>query len=145
MACLILVIGAGIYITRFSQAASSYDTAVLADNPVAYWAMTNTTGTEPDLTGHGHAGTYHGGTLAQGTLLNGNKAATFNGTNQYLSVPSSAALSIPTTHQLTWEAWIKPSTLQFPTGFKPVSGSMSWESTRPSPHPPVATRRTLDR
>jgi hypothetical protein len=48
-------------------------------------------------------------------MPNGDKAADFNGTNQYLTVPSSADLSIATTKTLTWEGWIRPDTLQFST------------------------------
>src|SRR5678809_986868 len=40
-----------------------------------------------------------------------------------MSVPSNAAFSIPTTHSLTWEAWIRPDTLQFP---KNSSGYVDW-------------------
>jgi hypothetical protein len=94
--------------------ASSYDQTILADGPVAYWAMNKLSGSEPDLTGNNHTGTYHSGTATSATMPNGDKAADFNGSSQYLSVPSSAAFSIPTTHSLTWEAWIRPDVLQFP-------------------------------
>jgi Concanavalin A-like lectin/glucanases superfamily len=95
-------------------ASGSYDDVVLADGPVAYWAMDQRSGTEPDRTGHGHSGTYPKGTSAQAALPNGDVAADFNGADQYLTVPSSAAFSIPTTGNLTWEAWIRPDVLQFP-------------------------------
>src|SRR3954462_1179522 len=42
------------------DAATAYDDAILADQPVAYWRVDRTTGTEPDLTGHGNDGTYKG-------------------------------------------------------------------------------------
>jgi hypothetical protein len=90
---------------------SNYDDAVLADGPVAYWAM-NGSGTETDLTGNGHTGTYHG-TPDAAALPNGDQGAAFDGQSQYLSVASDAALSIPTTKNFTWEAWIRPDTLQF--------------------------------
>jgi hypothetical protein len=93
---------------------SRYDDLILADHPVAYWAMDHASGTEPDLTHHGHTGTYPVGTKAQVMLPNGNLAADFNGSDQYLTVPSSASFSIPTTGNLTWEAWIRPDVLQFP-------------------------------
>ena len=95
---------------------SSYDEVVLADHPVAYLAMSGTS-TEPDLTGYGHTGTYKGGAPVAATLPDGERAADFNATGshsgQYLTVPSSTVFSIPTTHQLTWEAWIRPDVLQF--------------------------------
>jgi hypothetical protein len=87
---------------------------VLADHPVAYWAMNSPSGSEPDLTGNGHTGMYQGGSPTQSTLPNGDKAADFNGSSQYLTVPSAAVLSIPTTGNLTWEGWINPDVLQFP-------------------------------
>lgn len=102
---------------------SGYDSLILGDKPVAYWGMTNPAGTETDLSGHGHAGTYKGGIPTATTLLNGDKAADFNGSGEYLTVPSSAAFSIPTTHQLTWEGWIRPDTLQFPSA---TTGYADW-------------------
>jgi hypothetical protein len=87
---------------------------VLADSPVAYWAMDRGSGSEPDLSGHGHAGTYPAGTKALAALPDGEHAADFDGASQYLTVPSSAAFSVPTTGELTWEAWIRPDVLQFP-------------------------------
>ena len=102
---------------------SSYDQTILADGPVAYWAMNKLTGTEPDLTGNNHTGTYHSGTTAAAALPNADQAADFNGSSQYVSVPSSAAFSIPTTGNLTWEAWIRPDVLQFPND---SNGYVDW-------------------
>ena len=93
---------------------ASYDAAVLCDDPVAFWGMTAKGASENDLTGKGNTGKYMGGTPKIATLPNGEGAADFDGATQYLTVPSSAAFSIPTTHRLTWEAWIRPSVLQFP-------------------------------
>src|SRR5581483_943729 len=87
---------------------TSYDSVILADHPVMYL---NSSGN--DLTGNGHNGSFVGGTPASATLPNGDSAPDYNGTNQYMTVPSSPALSIATTKQLTWEAWIRPDTLQF--------------------------------
>jgi len=106
-----------------SPGGSDYDATVLADGPVMYLAMTALSGTEPDLTGHGHDGTYHGGTTTSATLPNGDPAADFAGNPQYVSVPSHAALSIPTTKNLTWEAWIRPDVLQFD---EDSSGYVDW-------------------
>ena len=102
--------------TKASAQLSSYDQTVLSDHPVAFLDMAGTS-TEPDITGDGHTGTYKGGGPALTTLPDGERAADFNTTGshsgQYLTVPSSAAFSIPTAHQLTWEAWIRPDVLQF--------------------------------
>jgi hypothetical protein len=105
--------------------ARGYDDVVLADHPVAYWAMRHAAGQEPDLTGHGHDGSYVAGTPGPASLPNADVAADFDGATQYLTVPSSAALSIPTTHSLTWEAWIRPDVLQFPHE-DPSSGAVAW-------------------
>src|SRR2546423_10191644 len=47
-------------------------------------------------------------------MPNGDQVVLFNGSNQYLTIPTSGAFSIPTTRYLTWEAWVQPSVLQFP-------------------------------
>jgi hypothetical protein len=102
--------------------ASNYDQAIVADGPVAYWAMNKLSGNEPDLTGNNHTGAYHFGATAA-AMPNGDTAADFDGTKQYVSVPSSAVFSIPTTGNLTWEAWIRPDVLQFPNA---SSGYVDW-------------------
>jgi hypothetical protein len=91
-----------------SASVPAYDEVVLADGPVAFWDMSHAD-TELDLTGNGHAGTYHR-RPALAAMPDGDLVADFDGT-EYLSIPSSAALSIPTTGSLTWEAWIKPDAL----------------------------------
>jgi hypothetical protein len=101
----------------------SYDDLVLADHPVGYWAMAHAGGTEPDLSGGGNAGTYRGGTPAPSALPNGDVAARFDGATQYLTVPSRAAYSIPTTGDLTWEAWLSADALEFPHN---SNGYVSW-------------------
>jgi hypothetical protein len=105
------------------NAASTYDQAVLADGPVGYWAMNQSPASEPDLTNRTSAGSYKGGTAPLVAMPNGDQAADFNGSSQYMSIPSNAAFSIPTAHSLTWEAWIRPDTLQFPNN---SSGYVDW-------------------
>ncbi|HEY4102329.1 MAG TPA: LamG-like jellyroll fold domain-containing protein [Polyangiaceae bacterium] len=103
----------------------TYDQLVLADGPVAYWDVNRAPVTELDLTGNGHDGTYQGaGAPPRVELPNGDSAADFDGKAQYLSVPSSAAFSIPTTGNLSWEAWIRPDVLQFPNDSS--SGYVDW-------------------
>ena len=93
---------------------ANYDQTILCDHPVAYWAMNKASGSEPDLTINGHTGTHQGGTVPLVALPNADQASDFNGSSQYVTIPSSAAFSIPTTGNLTWEAWIRPDVLQFP-------------------------------
>lgn len=96
------------------EAAPSYDATVLADNPALYLPMNSfSSGVEKDTSGNGLNGTYKGGTPSAATLPDGEKAADFNGSSEYLSVPSSPSLSIPETGKLTYEAWIRPDTLSF--------------------------------
>jgi hypothetical protein len=96
-----------------SSAASSYDSLVLTDHPVAFWDLKRSSGTEADLSGNGNTGTYQGGIPAGATMPNGDEAADFNGSSEYLTIPSKGSMSIPTTGKLTWEAWIRPDVLQF--------------------------------
>jgi hypothetical protein len=96
------------------SATDAYDAAVLADQPVAFWAMNRGSASEPDLTGKGHTGSYLGGATQIAQLPNGDSVVVFDGATQYLTVPSSAAFSIPTTGNLAWEAWLRPDVLQFP-------------------------------
>jgi hypothetical protein len=104
----------------------NYDAMILAGKPVAYWAMTNPTGAESDLTGNHHSGSYpKGGRLV--ALPNGDKAVDFDGASQYMTVPSDPSFSIPTSHQLTWEAWIRPDVLRWSAHSDPSShGYVAW-------------------
>jgi hypothetical protein len=103
--------------------AMTYDQAILCEKPVAYLAMNKLSGSEPDLTGNSHTGTYKGTAATASTLPNGDQAANFDGSSQYVTVPSSAVFSIPTTGTLTWEAWIRPAVLQFPNN---SGGYVDW-------------------
>ncbi|MFL6306115.1 MAG: hypothetical protein ACJ72H_21505 [Candidatus Sulfotelmatobacter sp.] len=105
----------GNFVIEVGSSPSAYNQAILADSPVAFWNVAGTGSTEPDLSGKGNTGTYNGGSPGLSTMPNGDQIAVFNGSSQYLSVPSNAALSIPTTGNLTWEIWVKPSVLSFPT------------------------------
>lgn len=93
---------------------NAYDQTALGDQPVAFWDVSATANTEVDITGNGNTGTYQNGTPSTSSMPNGDPVAVFNGSNQYLTIPSNASFSIPTTGNLTWEAWIQPDVLQFP-------------------------------
>ena len=101
----------------------SYDDTVTKDRPAAYWAMRSPgAGTEKDLAGKLH-GSYHG-KPQRTTLPNGDTAADFDGTGQYLQVPDAAALSAATRGVLTIEAWMRPDTLDFRS--QEGSGYVHW-------------------
>jgi hypothetical protein len=75
--------------------------------------MTALAATEPDVTGNGAQGTYRGTAPTTIAMPNGDRAAHFDGSTGYLTIPSRASLSIPTTRSLTWEGWINADVLQF--------------------------------
>ncbi|WP_156024768.1 LamG-like jellyroll fold domain-containing protein [Smaragdicoccus niigatensis] len=102
---------------------SAYDKAVLVDAPAAYWVMRGGGGTETDQTGRGLTGAYRGGTPAVSTMPNSDPVVVFNGSSQYLQVPSKNVLSISTTGKLTFEAWIRPDVANFPSN---LSGYVDW-------------------
>jgi hypothetical protein len=103
---------------------SNYNATILADEPVMFLGMHSPSlSSETDLTGNGHDAVYKGGMQATATMPNGDAAAVFNGVDQYATVPSSAALSIPTTGELTWEGWIRPDVLTFS---KSTGGYVDW-------------------
>jgi hypothetical protein len=84
-----------------------YDYLVLSGNPVAYW---NTSGA--DITGHSHTGILINSPGIT-TMPNGDGSLVFNGTSQYMEVPSATELSVPATGILTLEGWIRPDVLDF--------------------------------
>jgi len=102
---------------------TTYDQMILCDQPVAYWAMKGTASTEPDLVAN-NTGTYKGAAPTAATLPNGDAAAHFDGSTGYLTIPSNAVFSLPTTHSLTWEGWINADTLQFPNASS--DGYIDW-------------------
>jgi hypothetical protein len=103
---------------------SVYNAVVLDDKPSAYWTMRHArAGYEGDASGHGHEGKYFGHpTTAR--LPNGETAAVFNGSSQYMQVKDHRALSPATTGVLTIEAWIRPDTLKFQ--HKEGTGYVHW-------------------
>lgn len=75
----------------------SFDSTVLADSPVAYLKLADTSGTiAADTSGNGHTGTYHNVILNQTGLISGeaDKATAFNGTTSYVDLGNPAALQI---------------------------------------------------
>jgi hypothetical protein len=82
---------------------------VLADGPIAYWRLGESSGTTAvDATGNGHTGTYLGGvTLGVPAALVGDTdtAARFNGSNGMVQVPDSAPLRLNASWSI--EFWAK--------------------------------------
>jgi PKD repeat protein len=91
--------------------ATSYQSVVLADGPVGYWRLSETSGTTAqDYTANGLNGSYMnsptlGVTGAITTDTSTNKAVTLNGTDEYVFVNDATALDVGDT--FTLEAWVK--------------------------------------
>ena len=95
-----------------SAPVASYQTEVLADSPISYWRLGETTGTTAaDSTGSNPGSIKSGVTLGATGALSGdtNTAMTFNGSTGYVSMADSASLNM--TGDLTVEAWAKPGSL----------------------------------
>jgi large repetitive protein len=88
---------------------ANYREVVLADSPLAYWRLGESSGTSAvDETGNGHTATYHGSpTLGATGALAGdaNTAVTFDGVNDYVD----CAIDLSAQNQLTIECWLKVS------------------------------------
>ncbi|WP_157273027.1 LamG domain-containing protein [Paenibacillus daejeonensis] len=91
-------------------AASAYDDAVLADNPVGYWKLGP--GGGDDQSGSGMNGSFNGSPGGK-TMPNGDAATVFNGSSQYFTIPDHNLLEVTRSGILTIEAWMRPDTLQF--------------------------------
>lgn len=83
-----------------------YVMEVMADTPVSYWKLDETSGTIATDAVGGNNGTYTGGyTLNQpGIPSTGRPAALFNGTSGYVALGTPASLNI--TAAWTLEAWV---------------------------------------
>ncbi|HLO83480.1 MAG TPA: LamG domain-containing protein [Nostocaceae cyanobacterium] len=87
------------------QASSLYASRVLADNPLAYWRLGETSGNIAyDSSGNGNHGTYYGGVTlgVSGGIIDNNTAANFDGVNDYIQTPLNSNL-----RNLTIETWFK--------------------------------------
>lgn len=90
-----------------SGPSTRYSSAILADSPLLYFRLGDTSGTTVvDSSGNGHNGTYHGSpTLGAAGALAGdiNTAVTFDGVNDYID----CALNLSAYQKLSVEFWLK--------------------------------------
>jgi len=110
----------------FTAGTWGYAGEVLADAPVSYWRLGESTGTTAADAKGGRNGTYVNGPVlgVAGALVgDSDKAATFDGTNDRVEVPYTAVLNPAT---FTLEAWAKASTT---AGFKTVMSSWTNDGT----------------
>ena len=96
-----------------------YPQAVVADAPVAYWRLGDTSGTTAADRVGTNSGTLVGGlTLGvPGALAAGNSAMQFDGVDgTRVAVPGSASLgAVNGASAITMEAWVNPQTLTLPS------------------------------
>jgi glucose/arabinose dehydrogenase/PKD repeat protein len=95
---------------RTSGASSSYSSTIMANAPLSYWRLGETSGTTAvDQTG-AHSGTYFGGPtlgVAGAIVGDANTAVTLNGTSQYVTVPDSTPFRFAGTAPFSVEVWFK--------------------------------------
>lgn len=108
-------------VSTTSLTISTYDTAVLADQPKGYWPLTP--GDALDYSGNGHTGIFTG-SPANATMPNGDIASAFNGSTQYFTIADHNDLELTTTGIITIEAWMRPDTLEFSN--QQSSGYVHW-------------------
>jgi hypothetical protein len=106
---------------------ASYVASVLADTPVAYYRLDDTTGTTArDVTKHGYDGTYEGGvTLGVPGVLTDDTAAAFDGTSGIVRVGPNPSFDGKAPFSL--EAWIRPAALS--AGFRGVVSNETTTTT----------------
>ncbi len=92
-----------------SRLTSSYPRAVVRDGALAHWRLGESSGTAAVDTIGGRNGNLLGGVVLgqPGALPDGTSAMLFNGSNAYIQVPSSTALSLA--GDLTLELWVNVS------------------------------------
>ncbi len=102
---------------------SAYSNAVLSDGPSGYWRLGETSGTTANDAAGLNPGSYkNGALLGQASLLpadSANRSVRFDGTNDYVNIPSSSSLS--PTAKVSVEAWIKPNALPTTGNFASVA------------------------
>lgn len=107
-----------------------YRKLVLADTPVAYWRLGETSGTTAnDISGNGRHGTYQGGvTLGQpGALVgDGDAAAWFDGVDDAVSVSNNTAFNFTATQDFSVECWLRGTWTQHGTLIEKWSGDGSY-------------------
>ncbi len=86
-----------------SAAATTYDSAVLADKPTFYWPLNETSGAVRDLTGHAAASTVTSANL--GVAGAAGTAASFDGVSQRVQVPYTSTMRLPASFSA--EVWAK--------------------------------------
>lgn len=98
--------------TRGSSQATRYAAAVLADSPIAYWKLDETSGTTAaDAGAAGATGSRPAGLGSSAGAMDGSTAALFNGVSgvSLISVPVAAGSVLDLSAAFSVEAWIRPT------------------------------------
>ncbi|MFE7958248.1 LamG-like jellyroll fold domain-containing protein [Streptomyces sp. NPDC057413] len=114
--------------TTYGYAAGNhYRTTVLDADPFAYWRMGETSGTtavDGVDTNEGNVnGTYHNVTLGSAGPLASSKAASFNGTSSYLSIPGTPGATRTYASVSLWFKTSQAGGVLFYYGDKPLTDS----------------------
>ncbi|MBD2267379.1 M10 family metallopeptidase C-terminal domain-containing protein [Anabaena sp. FACHB-1391] len=101
----------------------SYISTVLADVPLAYWRLDETSGTTVyDSSGNGYNGTYFGAVeLGKTSGINSGSSANFDGTDDYVDTPLDS-----NSQPLTIEAWFQADVT---TGEHSIVDSDTWSQS----------------
>ncbi|MDQ2826026.1 MAG: family 16 glycosylhydrolase [Actinomycetota bacterium] len=102
----------------------AYRAAVLGDGPAGYWRLGEASGTTAADSAGADPGAYRNGVSLGASSLTSDtsdRAATFDGVNDSVSVPSTSALSPAST--MTVEAWVRPAAL-------PAAGTFASVATK---------------
>ncbi len=101
--------------------AATYPEEVLADNPIGYWRLNETSGTTAfDSSGNARDATYVGGVSlgASGALASGDDAAQFDGSTGYVQLPGTWG----GVNTMTIEAWVNTNVV-LPNDFQAIVSS----------------------
>ncbi len=104
-----------------------YSQLVKNDGPAGYWRLDETSGTNAADSAGSNPGIYQGGvTLGAPSLLTSDpdKAATFAGTTQRVTVAAPATSPLSLANAISVEAWIKPSAI-------PAAGAFASVASKP--------------
>ena len=101
----------------------SYSAAVLADSPLLYWRLGETSGAAADSSGNSRSGTYNasGNTRGVAGLLDGDSNLALSETDQGGVTHASPTWANPL-NALSLEAWVTPSS----TALGHIAGRTSW-------------------
>jgi hypothetical protein len=115
-------------LAAINGAKATYSQVVLADNPIGFWLLNETSGTTgDDLTANNNDLTfYNSPTLNVATGLTGiTKAITFDGTNDRLQTSTVSTFNIASSSNWSMEIWIKTNSATFGTflGWRDATGT----------------------